>query len=303
MISSRNQHTDFELPHVTNQYGDTDEHHAALADLTMAELYERGCVIKDSTGCHVWTRAKMSGHLYGVINLRGANGKSKTYSTHRLVMHLQGAQDYADAKHVLHRCHKAFCVNPEHLYLGTNVENARDRAIRYPRVSGHRPHRPSWKEVWFYTAQLIAFRSECVRRQAGCVMVDEHGHIVGSGFNGKPGNFPVSGSCDTYCPRAVTGGSLTYNDCVFVHSEMNALMTSDHTRRRGGTAYVTSCPCLDCAKALGNSGLKTVICAVGTEDRNRDPRQSVELMMQSGLFVEIYYAPKISLPLPSWSVQ
>jgi hypothetical protein len=31
---------------------------------------------------------------------------------------------------VLHRCDNSFCVNPEHLYLGTNADNRKDQSDR-----------------------------------------------------------------------------------------------------------------------------------------------------------------------------
>ncbi|RYE67377.1 MAG: HNH endonuclease [Oxalobacteraceae bacterium] len=42
---------------------------------------------------------------------------------------------------VLHKCDNKPCVNPSHLYLGTHVENARDRAERGQAASGERSGR------------------------------------------------------------------------------------------------------------------------------------------------------------------
>lgn len=284
MAVGRNQHGEFQLADgFANQHGHY-ERVGSLAELTRTEFERRGCVITDSSGCQAWTRAKMNGWQYGVINLE-SDGRKRSHLAHRVSLHLAGVLDYRDPRHVLHTCDKPWCVNPAHLRPGTNAENIRDRQER-------RSPRPTWRSTWFTAAQIIALRSECVRRQAGCVIVGPDDRVVSSGFNGKPGEFPVSGPCDDYCPRAQTGGSLDYSDCLFVHSEMNALMYSDRTRREHGTAYVTSCPCLACAKALANSGLSQVVCAVGTEDRDRSPERSIELMMKSGLFVEIWYQPR-----------
>jgi hypothetical protein len=41
--------------------------------------------------------------------------------------------------HVLHRCHNPACFRPEHLYLGTNADNVRDRIARRDSASLFRP--------------------------------------------------------------------------------------------------------------------------------------------------------------------
>jgi len=298
-VVSRNQHTAFTLPAFVNSTG-SHGHVASITNLTMKELYRRGGVIEDSTGCHAWTRAKLQKWQYGVINLRvPGHDKSKSHYAHRLVLHLTGAMAYDDLRHALHSCHKPWCVNPQHLRPGTNAENAHDRYERNPKVRV----RPSHDTTWFRAAQVVALRSECVRRQAGCVLVGHDRRVVASGFNGKPDRLTVSGPCSEYCPRASTGGGSDYSDCLFIHAEMNALMYSDRTLREGGTAYVTSCPCLGCAQALANSGISRVVCAVGVEDVNRNPEKSIKLMMDSGLRVEIHYEPHIQSGIKNWGTR
>ena len=44
--------------------------------------------------------------------------------------------------HVLHHCDTPLCVNPEHLYLGGNKENVRDKVLR-----GRAAHKLTVKKV------------------------------------------------------------------------------------------------------------------------------------------------------------
>ena len=71
------------------------------------------------TPCRIW-EGGIAGNGYGQI---GVNGKG--VSTHRLVM----AEDLAHDPdlHVLHLCHNPLCVNPRHLYLGTDQDNMNDK--------------------------------------------------------------------------------------------------------------------------------------------------------------------------------
>jgi dCMP deaminase len=296
MTQGRNQHAVFILPNGIKNTQGSHDNIGRLDELTRDVFNTRGGVIADSSGCHAWTRAKIAGHGYGVINLIGLDERRKSHTAHRVSAHLAGVLRYDDKMQALHTCDKAWCVNPLHLYAGTPTDNVRDRHRRPPLIGVARERiRPAWKVVWWDVAHVMARRSECVRRQAGCAIVGADERIVGTGFNGKPGDLNVSGPCDSYCPRATTGGSLDYSDCLFVHAEMNALMYSDRSHREGGTAYVTSCPCLACAKALATSGITHVVCAVTTADRNREPERSIMLMMNAGLHVEIWYQRRMRL--------
>ena len=73
------------------------------------------------SGCLLWA-GDCDKHGYGRIRVAG-----KQYSTHRLAYTLAKGPP----KHfVCHTCDTPACINPDHLYDGTNSQNMRDRADR-----------------------------------------------------------------------------------------------------------------------------------------------------------------------------
>lgn len=102
--------------------------------------------------------------------------------------------------------------------------------------------------------------STCSRRQYMCILVDKHGHVVGTGYNGAPKGFPHC--ADGGCPRAQSQSAhgTPYGDCVAIHAEANALLHSDYTARVDGvTLYVNGPPCWDCAKLITNAGVSRLV--------------------------------------------
>lgn len=73
---------------------------------------------EDEDGCWIWTAGKIAG--YGVFGLEGANVFS-----HRLsyFLHVSDPREML----VLHKCDNPPCCNPRHLFLGTHLDNAKDR--------------------------------------------------------------------------------------------------------------------------------------------------------------------------------
>lgn len=79
--------------------------------------------VRTPTGCLEWTGKRHKG--YGVTTF----GRNSTVFTHRKVWMLTFGAIPAGLC-VLHRCDNPPCCNPDHLFLGTALDNARDRTAK-----------------------------------------------------------------------------------------------------------------------------------------------------------------------------
>lgn len=74
-------------------------------------------------GCWEWQGAK-SVAGYGRISFDGVR-----WAVHRLMAHIK-ISDVADTAVVCHRCDNPSCVNPEHLFIGSQKDNVDDRDLK-----------------------------------------------------------------------------------------------------------------------------------------------------------------------------
>ncbi len=75
---------------------------------------------------------------YGIVQLV-LHGKRLWLRAHRLAFAIGHGVDPV-GKCVCHRCDNPTCVNPEHLFLGTDADNAMDRVARGRGSRGHNHH-------------------------------------------------------------------------------------------------------------------------------------------------------------------
>ncbi len=127
-------------------------------------------------------------------------------------------------------------------------------------------------------AKAVADRSTCLRKKAGCVIVN-HDEIVSTGYSGAPrgrANCIDLGYCTKkkMFPNVSHGG---YDACRSVHAEQNAIISASRKDMLGGTLYLVlyrpetgeydtgaNC-CQMCRKLIINAGIETVIVR-GKED-------------------------------------
>lgn len=84
--------------------------------------------------CKIWDKSRRPDG-YGEVNFQG-----KTTRAHRLAYVNANGLTLADiqGKVVRHKCDNPSCVNPEHLILGTHLDNTRDRIERNRGARGER---------------------------------------------------------------------------------------------------------------------------------------------------------------------
>ncbi len=135
--------------------------------------------------------------------------------------------------------------------------------------------RISWDQYFMTQSHLLSLRSTCTRLAVGATIVRDK-RIIAGGYNGsiKGGVHCIDDGCyviDNHCVRTI-------------HAEMNALLQCAKfgAKTEEAEIYVTHFPCLQCCKAIIQSGITAVYYA---QDYKNHP-YAIELFEQANVTVK-----------------
>lgn len=121
--------------------------------------------------------------------------------------------------------------------------------------------------VWMQVAYDIAELHTCARRAAGCVILDEEGKLLSSGYNGPATGRP---NCtDKPCAGAGCPSGTGLELCEAIHAEQNAIAQCRFPEK-AHTVYVTCSPCIFCVRQLATTAAKRIV--FGEEYQHPDAR-------------------------------
>lgn len=129
-------------------------------------------------------------------------------------------------------------------------------------------------DTYLNVAETFAYRSTCIKRKYGAVVV-KNDVVVSTGYNGSPRGY--ANCCDIgKCPRIEQNmhQGEGYGICRAIHAEQNALLNCSREQTMGADLYLAGVnpednsvhqakPCPLCARMMIQAGIKNVIMRTG----------------------------------------
>lgn len=136
-------------------------------------------------------------------------------------------------------------------------------------VTSKGKERVSKIDTYLNCAEVFAYRSTCIKRKYGAVIV-KNDVVISTGYNGSPRG--KENCCDVgECPRMALNlhQGQGYAMCKAVHAEANALLNCSHEQTVDADLYLTGInpedssihiakPCPLCARMIIQAGIKNV---------------------------------------------
>ena len=144
----------------------------------------------------------------------------------------------------------------------------------------------SWDEYFMAVAKLAAMRSKDPNSQVGCCIVSEDNKILSIGYNGFP-----RGCSDEDFPWKREGDDPLMTKYFYVtHSELNAILNYRGGSLEGSKIYVSLFPCNECAKAIIQSGIRTVVYDENKYDGSPAVTASKMMLAAAGVELKKYHS-------------
>lgn len=139
--------------------------------------------------------------------------------------------------------------------------------------------RPSWDEYFMEIAEIVKKRSTCMRRQVGAILVKDK-QILTTGYNGSPKNLKHCEKIGCKREELKIPSGQRHELCRALHAEQNAIIQAAHNGVgiNGSTLYVTTRPCVLCAKMCINAGIKKIIYKGDYPDD-----MSIDMLIEAGV--------------------
>jgi len=111
---------------------------------------------------------------------------------------------------------------------------------------------PTWDEYYLNICKMVAARSKDPHTQVGCIIVGPAHEIRSTGYNSFP-----RGIRDDVPERLERPAKYLWIE----HAERNAICNAARagTATEGCTLYVEIMPCMDCSRAIVQSGIAEVV--------------------------------------------
>lgn len=143
-------------------------------------------------------------------------------------------------------------------------------------------------DMYLNSAENFAYRSTCLKRKYGAVIVKDDA-VISTGYNGSPRGFENCSDIGN-CPRMKRNmhQGEGYGMCRAVHAEANALLNCSREQTLGADLYLTGInpgdcsvhrakPCPLCARLIIQAGINNVILRKGDGPDNYEILKAKEL--------------------------
>lgn len=130
------------------------------------------------------------------------------------------------------------------------------------------------------TAETFAELSHARRLHVGAIVVKDD-RIISIGYNGMPAGW--DNNCEDEIRYPDAEGVTLKTKPEVLHAESNCISKLAKSNESGldASMFITHAPCLDCAKLIFQSGIRSVV----YRDSYRDT-SGVEFLTKSGIVVE-----------------